>query len=108
MMNNWPLLLLFLLIPQFLTEVLLLQLLLLVQLHNVSRIHKQALSSQVKKPVIFQTGRSRIAGDHQTAQEVCHRENPKQEMEVVLGCDVLSKLGALGFEGLVFLIFFFN
>lgn len=60
----------------------------------------------MKKPVIFQTGRSKIAGDHQIAQEVCHRENPKQEMEVVLGCDALSKLGALGFGGLVFFDFF--
>lgn len=108
MMNNWLLLLLFLLIPQFLIEVLLLHLLLLVQLHNVSRIHRDSnklFSSQVKKPVISQTGRSKIGSDHQSPQEVCHRENPKQGLAVVLGHDALKKLGALGFGGLIYFFF---
>lgn len=105
MMNNWLLLLLFLLIPQFLIEVLLLWLLLLVQLHNVSRIHRdknKLFSSQVKKPVILQAGRSKIASDHQTVQEMGHRENPKQGLKVVLGHDALKKLGALGFGALFY------
>lgn len=74
MMNNWLLLLFFLLIPQFLIDILLLQLLLLVQLHNVRRIHRDTnklFSSQAKKPVISQTG-SKIANDHQIPQEVYH------------------------------------
>ena len=72
MMNNWLLLLLYLLIPKFLIEILLLQLLLLVQLHNMKRIHRDTnklFSSQIKKPVILQTG-SKIANNHQIPQEV--------------------------------------
>lgn len=40
--------------------------------------------------------------DHQTPQEVCRRENPKQELEAVLGHDALKKLEALGFGGLFY------
>lgn len=113
MMNNWLLLLFFLLIPQFLIDILLPQLLLLVQLHNVRRIRRDTnklFSSQVKKPVISQTG-SKIANDHQIPQEVYHGrtlwQNPKQDLEVALSHNTLKKLGALGFgSGVWFWVFF--
>lgn len=110
MMNNCLLMLLFLLIPQFLIDILLLYLLLLVQLHNVGRIHRDTnkfFSNQAKKPAILQTER-KIASNRQILQDLYHSrplENILNKiyfnLESVLCYNTLKKFEAISFLKLI-------
>lgn len=116
MMNNCLLMLLFLLIPQFLIDIFLLYLLLLVQPHNVRRIHRDTnklFSNQVKKPAILQTGR-KIASNRQILQDLYHNRPLKNipnkiyfNLELVLCCNTLKKFEAISFLKLIEIAVYF-